>query len=270
MLAHLDAAAATATTGIPQPLFPQPAFTTAWRELAVLELAPAQRFTGPQSTTTEIGYLVVAGGVEVRGVDVCGVDVCRGGARTVVAPAAVLCGLGCEHELLAAEEGARVIVIGVHLGVHLEDEIDDHQAFLYDTFDPARLQWRDAIHGGGGRIATRHLWRPQDFASSWTFVDHAILSQDSSLGHHHHDFLDEVFVVLAGRGWMTIGGQTHEIGPGSVTFQAPGQGHGLYNPFPAELDFVRVAVAAAGETFTTIDLDDDLRRRRPSTQEPAT
>ena len=62
---------------------------------------------------------------------------------------------------------------------------------------------------------------------------------------------------------MTMGDSTFEVGPGSVTFQPVGVGHGLYNPFEEELDFVRLAVGIPGETFTTIDLDSDLRDRRP-------
>ena len=57
---------------------------------------------------------------------------------------------------------------------------------------------------------------------------------------------------------------TVEIGAGAVTLQRANIGHGLYNPFAEELDFIRVAVSTPDETFTTIDLDDDLRERRPT------
>ena len=36
----------------------------------------------------------------------------------------------------------------------------------------------------------------------------------------------------------------------------------------AELDFIRIAVATPGQTYTTIDLDDDLRRRPPVDNDP--
>ncbi|MXW79704.1 MAG: hypothetical protein F4Z57_12125, partial [Gemmatimonadetes bacterium] len=44
------------------------------------------------------------------------------------------------------------------------------------TFDAQALNWRDAIHGGCGQIATRHVLSPDDFYSDWTFLDHAVLS----------------------------------------------------------------------------------------------
>ncbi|MCH7992058.1 MAG: hypothetical protein IIC35_06540, partial [Gemmatimonadetes bacterium] len=60
------------------------------------------------------------------------------------------------------------------------------------------------------------------------------------------------------------GEDTVEIGAGAVTLQRANVAHGLYNPYADELDFIRVAVATPGETFTTVDLDDDLRQRRPT------
>ena len=132
------------------------------------------------------------------------------------------------------------------------------------SFAPAELKWRDAIHGGCGRIATRHVLKPEDFRSSWTFLDHAILSAGGSVGYHYHDAMEESFVVLAGEGLMTIGDETFAVGQGSVTWQGIGQGHGIYNPGPDELEFVRIAVAQKDEEYTTIDLHDDLSSRGPT------
>lgn len=132
------------------------------------------------------------------------------------------------------------------------------------TFDAQALKWRDAIHGGCGQIATRHVLSPEDFYSDWTFLDHAILAPDSSVGYHYHDGLEESFVVLRGTGWMTIADETFAVRPGSVTWQGIGQGHGIYNPGPEELEFVRIAVKQARKAYTTIDLHDDLSARKPT------
>ncbi len=131
------------------------------------------------------------------------------------------------------------------------------------TFDAHKLTWRDAIHGGCGQIATRHVLSPDDFYSDWTFLDHAILGAGGSVGYHYHDFLEESFVVLRGRGLMTIADETFAVRPGSVTWQGVRQGHGMYNPGPENLEFVRIAVKQADKEYTTIDLHDDLSARRP-------
>jgi mannose-6-phosphate isomerase-like protein (cupin superfamily) len=132
------------------------------------------------------------------------------------------------------------------------------------TFAASALTWRDAIHGGAGRIATRHVLRPEDFHSTWTFLDHAVLGPGGSVGYHYHDALEECFIVLHGKGLMTIDEQTFAIAEGSVTWQGIGQGHGIYNPGPEELGFLRVAVAQKNEEYTTIDLHDDLSGRTPA------
>ncbi len=132
------------------------------------------------------------------------------------------------------------------------------------TFDEQALKWRNAIHGGCGQIATRHVLSLDDFYSDWTFLDHAILDAGGSVGYHYHDFLEESFVVLTGQGLMTIADETFAVRPGSVTWQGIGQGHGIYNPGPEKLEFVRIAVKQAYKEYTTIDLHDDLSVRRPT------
>ena len=135
------------------------------------------------------------------------------------------------------------------------------------TFDEQELKWRNAIHGGSGQIATRHVLASndfdfsKDFYSDWTFLDHAILNGGGSVGYHYHDALEESFVILKGQGLMTIDDDTFEVKPGSVTWQGIGQKHGIYNPGPEKLEFVRIAVKQA---YTTIDLHDDLSARRPT------
>lgn len=170
---------------------------------------------------------------------------------------AVVRAVDAPHVLKATQE-AHVLVTHVDVPAGISGAMDA------DSLRPTDLTWRDSIHGGEGRIATRHVWRPEDFAGdAWVYVDHAILGSDSSLGHHYHEAGEEIFYVLAGQGWMTIGDDTFEIGPGSLTYHPPLVGHGLYNPHDAELDFLRLAIGVPGEEFTTIDVEDDLRRRRP-------
>ena len=76
--------------------------------------------------------------------------------------------------------------------------------------------------------------------------------------------LEECFVIRRGCGYMTIADTTVGIGADGVTYQGIGEGHGLHNPGPGELEFLRIAVAVPGEEYTTIDLNDNLAERRPT------
>jgi mannose-6-phosphate isomerase-like protein (cupin superfamily) len=128
-----------------------------------------------------------------------------------------------------------------------------------EALTPARLTWRAAIHGGHGRIASRHLWSAASFGTAWTFVDHAVLAADSSVGCHYHDGLEESFLVLAGYGTLVGGFQPQTLQPGTVTWQAIREPHGVHNPGPSPLEFLRLAVCHAQEAYTTVDVPGPLR-----------
>ena len=223
----------------------------------------------------EQGYVFMAGPVELT------VGQRRAesgeGAGFIVEPT------GGDHELKNLTEQS-VYVLHLRVAMDIEPETQQRLADQFcaamnadaetqdvlpkvGAFDEQVLKWRDAIHGGRGQIATRHVLSPDDFYSDWTFLDHAILDADSSVGYHYHDFLEESFVVLKGQGLMTIADETFAVGPGSVTWQGIGQGHGIYNLGPEKLEFVRIAVRLAYTTIylhDTIDLHDDLSVRRPT------
>ena len=75
-----------------------------------------------------------------------------------------------------------------------------------------------------------NVWHPFVEASSMIFglylLPHA-LGGDSTLTHE----VDEINVVLEGRSRFTMGGDTIEVGPGSIVFVERGVGH-----FFSELD----------------------------------
>jgi len=240
------------------PVFADLEFATPWSCFALVELAANGTFTAPgEDIACEQGYVVLDGSVELR-------------AGSSAAPPAftarhdgergVLLGpAGREHLLTNLEEREAHLL---HVGVDME-KVPADAFIMAGEIDVNFLQWRDGIHGGAGRIATRHIWGPDQFASSWTFMDHAVLGPESSVGYHYHDALEECFLILAGEGYMTIADRTFTIGPGAVTFQGIQEGHGIYNPGPESLEFLRIAVAQPEEEYTTIDLHDDLSGRQP-------
>ncbi len=224
-------------------------FVTPWRTFDYLEWNPAQTYQVDNAgELCEEGFIFLDGAVELAG---------EGVSFGLASPAVLLLGLG-ENPEIAASEGARLL----HVKVGLEG-VDGDSRSRAEAVDADALTWRPAIHGGVGRIATRHIWGPGDFVSTWTFLDHAILEPKASVGYHYHDALEECFVVLAGNGHMTVADHTFVVGPGSVTWQGIGQGHGIYNPDDRPLEFLRLAVGEKDEPYTTVDLHDDLANRLP-------
>ena len=229
------------------PVFPGPTFATPWRTFDLVKLPPGEA-AEPRDEYCEQGFLVLKGEASFEG---------PGGVTPATAGTTILA--AGASRLRATEWGCTALSIGVDM-----PEAPPPGHLRVDSVDAGKLTRRPSIHGGGGEIATRHIWGPGDFSSSWTFLDHAILSRGSAVGYHYHEALEECFVILQGRGYMTIDGDTFPVGPGSATYQGIGEGHGIYNPDSVPLDFLRIAVAMPGEEVATIDIEEDLSARTPS------
>lgn len=228
---------------------------TPWSAFDYWALAPGEmRSVAGTGTACEQGYVFTGGPVELT--------VGQQRVESGKGPCFVVEPTGCAHELKNLANTS-VNVLSVRVALDAGAETQEGVQPKVGTFNEQALTWRNAIHGGCGQIATRHVLSPDDFNSDWTFLDHAIFDAEGSVGYHYHDFLEESFVVLKGQGLMTIDDETFAVGPGSVTWQGIGQGHGIYNPGPEKLEFVRIAVKQAYEEYTTIDLHDDLSARRP-------
>jgi mannose-6-phosphate isomerase-like protein (cupin superfamily) len=239
-------------------------FATPWELFDLVELDAAQVWALAGGSSVEEGIVLLDGTVEIETGEIeTGEIELEGEISTVAAPATVLFPVGRSSSLRTVGSGAARFL---HVQVGLKPTDQARRALQVEAVDVARLKWRDAIHGGSGRIATRHIWGPADFSSSWTFMDHAVLGPQGSVGYHYHDALEECFVVLSGRGYMSIDDQTFAVGPRSVTWQGIGEAHGIYNLYDEPLDFLRIAVAQPDEQYTTIDLHDDLTGRRPDGQ----
>jgi quercetin dioxygenase-like cupin family protein len=109
-------------------------------------------------------------------------------------------------------------------------------------FDGCRFE-RVRAHGGSGEISSaRVLSRVQ---GPLRFVDLSILPPQSDIGCHTHSVdNEELYIVVAGRGVMTLDGQEFEVGPGHVIVNRPGGTHGLRNVGAEELRIVVIEVDA--------------------------
>jgi mannose-6-phosphate isomerase-like protein (cupin superfamily) len=102
---------------------------------------------------------------------------------------------------------------------------------------------RVRAHGGSNEISfARVLARSQ---GPLRFVDLSVLPPESDIGCHTHETdNEELYIVVAGRGLMTLDGQEFEVGPGHVIVNRPGGTHGLRNIGEEELRIVVIEVDA--------------------------
>lgn len=91
-------------------------------------------------------------------------------------------------------------------------------------------------HGGKGTVACAEYLG--DYAKSVPgvkFVHDDILPPGVSIGEHRHSGDEEVYVILAGKGTMTVDGIATDVSGGDVCITRSGHSHSLTNSGPEPL-----------------------------------
>jgi mannose-6-phosphate isomerase-like protein (cupin superfamily) len=105
---------------------------------------------------------------------------------------------------------------------------------------------RVRAHGGEHEISfARVLERAR---GPLRFIDLSVLAPGADIGRHTHtDDNEELYVVVEGRGLMSLDGAEFEVQPGDVILNRPGGSHGLRNLGDTELRIVVIEVDARRE-----------------------
>jgi mannose-6-phosphate isomerase-like protein (cupin superfamily) len=111
-------------------------------------------------------------------------------------------------------------------------------------------------HLGLGRIQFRSLFDRR--SSAWNSIDHVLLPHGTSVGQHRNHNVEEVFVILEGRGTMKIEKDVVSVAEGDCIFNPLGGAHGIINPHGAALEFLNLSVPAGEDPAEVTDLDDSL------------
>jgi len=114
----------------------------------------------------------------------------------------------------------------------------------------SRYSFRDSIlsetiaHGGQGVVKTARV-AGEDRHSGFHFIDLTEVPPGHSIGVHTHGLEDEeVYVIVAGQGEMTLNGQTFDVEPGDVVVNPRGGTHALTNTGSEPLRLVVLDVRA--------------------------
>jgi mannose-6-phosphate isomerase-like protein (cupin superfamily) len=123
--------------------------------------------------------------------------------------------------------------------------------------DPSKYQSSLNVHGGAGSLALRQLFGPSDFNTNVIFVHRGVLLPRSSIGHHFHNQMEEMFVIFDNRAQFTVDGRTSElIGPAAAPCRM-GHSHGIYNPTDQPTQWMNIAVGSVWGRYDAFDLNDD-------------
>ncbi|MFI6104259.1 cupin domain-containing protein [Streptomyces sp. NPDC051310] len=101
-------------------------------------------------------------------------------------------------------------------------------------------------HGGEGTILAHRVYRREDAPAGIAFVDLVVLPPRSSIGVHRHADDQETYVILSGRGRMTLDGEEFAVHAGDVVPNRPHGAHGLVNDSDDDLKLLVLEVGPLG------------------------
>lgn len=114
-----------------------------------------------------------------------------------------------------------------------------------------------AVHAGAGNMAFTALLNRGAIGPHFNFFHRGEIPAGSGIGHHFHNTVEEMFVILDGEGQFTVNGRTALLrGPAAVVCRM-GDSHALLNTGRETLqwmNFQASSIAGVGDAF---DLGDD-------------
>lgn len=84
-------------------------------------------------------------------------------------------------------------------------------------------------HDGEGLINHVYCFRDDDFDTNLRFILTIDVPAGGSVGYHQHGDNEEVYIILEGRGRMTVNDEERDVKPGDVILNKPGWSHGIKN-----------------------------------------
>jgi mannose-6-phosphate isomerase-like protein (cupin superfamily) len=122
--------------------------------------------------------------------------------------------------------------------------------------DPQKyISVRDA-HGGSGFVCYMDLYSKDALTTNLLFIHRGVLQPKSSIGHHFHNHMEEMYFILDGEAQFTIDGRTSLLkGPAGAPCRM-GHSHAIYNATDRPLQWMNIGVAAIKGKYDNFDLGD--------------
>jgi mannose-6-phosphate isomerase-like protein (cupin superfamily) len=122
--------------------------------------------------------------------------------------------------------------------------------------DPSAYRPLTAVHGGAGNMSFTALLNRGALTPEFNFLHRGVIPAGSGIGHHFHNVVEEMFVILDGEAQFTIDGRTATVkGPAGVLCRT-GHSHAIYNPGPGPVQWMNLNVSLVAGVYDNFDLGD--------------
>jgi mannose-6-phosphate isomerase-like protein (cupin superfamily) len=117
------------------------------------------------------------------------------------------------------------------------------------------------FEGGRGTAMYHRGLDPSTFYSTWSYVDHLVLSPGATAGPNAKPDMAEVYYVMSGDGTATIDGETVAIHAGDAVPAALGESRAFAATGKTQLEFMIIGISRDFETKKTYMLSEENRVR---------
>jgi len=122
--------------------------------------------------------------------------------------------------------------------------------------DPAAFRPSPAVHGGAGTMAFTALLNRGAVTPEFNFLHRGEIPPGAGIGHHFHNTVEEMFVILDGEAQFTVDGRTALVkGPAGVICRT-GHSHAIYNSSSKPVQWVNLNVSLNPGVYDNFDLGD--------------
>jgi mannose-6-phosphate isomerase-like protein (cupin superfamily) len=122
--------------------------------------------------------------------------------------------------------------------------------------DPSAFRQSPAVHGGAGSMAFASLLNRGAVTPEFNFLHRGVIPPGAGIGHHFHNTVEEMFVILDGEAQFTIDGRTANVkGPAGVICRA-GHSHAIYNAGSTAVQWMNLNVSMNAGVYDAFDLGD--------------
>jgi len=122
--------------------------------------------------------------------------------------------------------------------------------------NPSEYRVAKTVHGGAGELHYQGLFDAQTFSTNFIFLHRGVIPPGGGIGHHFHNYMEEMFVIFDGEAQFTIDGRTSTLkGPAGAPCRM-GRSHAIYNPTGKTVQWMNIAVGSIKGKYDATDLDD--------------
>jgi mannose-6-phosphate isomerase-like protein (cupin superfamily) len=122
--------------------------------------------------------------------------------------------------------------------------------------NPAAYRPSPAVHGGPGTMQFTALLNRGAVTPEFNFLHRGEIPPGAGIGHHFHNVVEEMFVILDGEAQFTVDGRTATVkGPAGVICRT-GHSHAIYNASSKPLQWMNLNVSLVAGVYDNFDLGD--------------